>query len=126
MPLFEHTGLEQDTGLLSERWGQEGSEVINTSTSTSSDVTLRTVTAGKVFYVTTVFVSVIGGGSGNFDLRDGGLGGSVRFGMVAGATDDNETVFFTTPLKFETDVFYNETGASGSRYITLSGWEEDA
>ncbi|MCK4501309.1 hypothetical protein KAU11_12485, partial [Candidatus Babeliales bacterium] len=75
--LFERTGLEQDTGLLKQRWGQDGSTVVNIAGQETGDGTLRTVTAGKTLYLSDISI-VNAGGNASFNLRDGN-GGPIRF-----------------------------------------------
>lgn len=120
--LFPRSPLEQDTGIIDERWAQEGSVVVNTSNTFSSDSTLYTVTAGKKFYVKTMLIQQNNTTSGTGALEDG-VGDRrtfIRMGNVAG---QNVAVTFDTPLVFEDSVYVNVWG-SASINVTLSGWEE--
>ena len=121
--LFKKSGLEQDTGLLSERWGQEGSTIKNITGSVSSSSTLYTVTAGKRLFITAaVFSQPNAAGYGY--LRDGGGAGTIRAGL---STDTSTGLYysFPTPLYFDTDLYWEEAaGCNG--IISLTGWEEDA
>lgn len=123
MALFERTGLEQDTGLLKERWGQEGSEIVNISeANVSSDTSLYTVTTGKVLYIKQIFFVDASGLTGEFYLKDGS-GGSTKFTGNTYANNGSYSLVFDAPLKFEDSVYFDEAVGVGVN-ITLSGWEE--
>jgi len=118
--LFRNEGLEQDTGRLSERWGQDGSDIKNLYRVTTSSGTVYTVTAGKRLFIVSLIVEEDGDGDGS--LSDGGAGGTVKF-SYAFAAAGNLPVNFSSPIYFDTDVFFTEVaGSTGS--ISLYGWEE--
>lgn len=122
--LFDRGGLQQDTGLIKERWGQDGSVIVNIADSFASDRTLYTVTAGKVFYCTTAQIAQNNTTSGGGFIRDGGAAGDskivMRLGNVAG---QNVVVNYSTPIVFETDVYADIWGGA-SVAVILTGWEE--
>jgi hypothetical protein len=118
--LFQKTGLEQDTGLLAERWGQDGSAAKTLNGGTS---TLYTVTAGKTFYATSFVVS-----SYNIEnietisLMDGATE-KFSFQYPASALAQTFTFNFSTPIPFVTDVDVDVTGDNFTNN-TVIGWEE--
>jgi len=124
--LFESGPLQQGTGLLRERWGQDGSNIVNISKSSTVDVTLRTVTASKTIYITSMIIgisAVAAGATDNFEIKDGS-GGSRRFRITVSKVIGNNFVYvFDTPLKFETSVYFN-SNASTAWNINMFGWEE--
>lgn len=122
MALFERGFLEQDTGLLRERWDQEGSTYVTATDSfnfgTPSDQTVHTVTAGKVFYAKQL-VLALESASVTVTIKDNGT--------ALATIKPTETGFiwtFSTPLKFSTEAEWNCSG--GNNTITLIGWEEAA
>lgn len=122
--LFQSSGLQQDTGRISERWGQEGSEVFNKTGSYSANTTIRTVTAGKKYYVTDLIIDDRSGAAGGqFGLLDGTVGaGKLLFN--ANGLDGNYTYIFNTPLVFEDSVYFSKISGTITCNITMSGWEE--
>lgn len=120
--LFQRTGLEQDTGRIDERWGQEGSVVVNTSDTFSADGTLYTVTTGKKFYVKTMVIQQNNSTSGQGALEDG-VGTRRTMIRLGATTGQNVAVTFDTPLVFEDSVYVNVWG-SASINVSLTGWEE--
>ena len=122
--LFEYGGLQQETGRLQERWGQDGSDLVNVNDiNPANGDTIYTVTAGKVLYVD-VALLVDRGATGTFTITDGS-GGSV---VLSGSTGTNVgqalPSTLKSPLKFEDSVYFNIISGSVSLDITLSGWEE--
>lgn len=110
--LFTRSGLEQETGLLPERWQQEGSVIINIS-GTYNNETIYTVTAGKKLYIKALQVDH----DNDYIIKDGGSSGAQMFGHngLSGGS-----FVFTVPLEFETDVYIQTTNA----VYNLQGWEE--
>ena len=130
--MFDRPGLYDETGLLSERWNQEGSTIINSRGSTASGHTLHTVTAGKVaFLKEIVFMLNDAGGGGASEgvyIRDGGSGGSieVQIGFPAWMVNkDNIYINLNVPIKFTTDIYFHPFN-SISHMVTITGWEEKA
>jgi hypothetical protein len=122
--LNETPGLYDDIGSLKERWAQEDSTVFNLTTDFTSDKTIYTVTAGKRLYIKNIFCQGAGT-TGNFELRDGGAGGTMKISIYEPASaQEPQTIYFEVPLYFDTDIYCNEGGACNG-YITLTGWEED-
>ena len=110
MPLFDRGPLQQD-GLLAERWGQDGSTVVNTADaiSNASDTTVHTVTAGKKLFVTDITVqirSITTGTNQALLVRDNGTGGTLKLQINIENYTGGEFVFFNlkTPIQFDTDV----------------------
>ena len=118
--LFEKTGLEQDTGRISERWGQDGSAIVNGFNSGifPSGENLRTTTNNKTFYVKSIsgYTTSIN----SITLQDGD-GGPTRFTATNIAIGRYEFIF-VVPLFFEVSMF----GSAGGDTINISfvGWEE--
>ena len=124
MALFERGGLENDTGLLKERWGQDGSELVNLVYSGHVDTTLHTVTAGKRLFIKTITVTNGSTTSGGASVKDGGSGGTVKAGLRVGNTMGTyNDMTFDSPLFFDTDV-YMDMFVGGSINVTITGWEE--
>jgi hypothetical protein len=123
--LFQTPGLYNDIGDLKERWGQDGSTIKNFHFATDADTAVYTVTAGKRLYINFMMISE-SGSSGAGDLNDGGAGGTVKItfhndSAVSGTIIAN----LSTPIYFDTDIYYNETlGCTG--FMTLTGWEEES
>ncbi len=123
--LFDRGGLQQDTGLISERWGQEGSEPVNISVNRDSDGTVYTVTAGKTLYIKSMLVSNRTGTAGSYVLKDGGSGGTQRVAhQMTNVVGTGDPMTFDSPLIFETDIYFDEDATGVSIYLTLTGWEE--
>lgn len=124
--LFPRDGLYNEDGTLKERWQQDGSALINLSFDNNSDRTIYTVTAGKILYVTSVFVTVTGVAGDGWLLRDNGIGGTTRLQATNSTTKGtNYQITCNPPLKFETDVYNVESGTCNS-HVSLTGWEENA
>lgn len=118
--LFSPSGVEQDTGRLPERWGQDGSTIINISKSAITSGSAYTVTSGKRLFVSFLGVEDTGTGSGKVTDTSGGAD---KFAWKFGAAG-TIVVSFPTPLYFDTEVYYHE-GTSSSGTLVLIGWEED-
>jgi len=116
--LFDRGGLQQETGLLRERWGQDGSNLVSAGDLITND-TLITVSAGKTLFISQVTFSGRGT-SQTMNLRDGGIGGDIRFRSFI-FESLTQTVMFQSPLKFETSLYANNTG---DIEVSVSGWEE--
>ncbi len=118
MALFERGGLQQDTGLLRERWNQEGVTGKSAFVSVfNAAATLMTVTAGKSFYMKSI--SFYCDNIATRTMRDGT---NTLLGLAAGTANTQYDVVFNAPLKFDTDV--NITSAGGTWKVTVVGWEE--
>lgn len=120
--LFQSSGLEQDTGLLNERWNQEGSEPIDALGEASNTTsTIYTVTAGKVLYITNFVMTQRNTSAGVYQpctLRDD----TANKIVVRQLENTTEHVSFPSPVKFETSVVMVITGDWS---VTIVGWEED-
>ena len=116
--LFERGLLEQETGVLADRWGQPGSVPVNL-TGTGGSETLHTVTAGKTLYISTITV-MRSDAVAVAEYKDGGAGGTKKIDINA-LQDTTATVVLAVPLKFETDVY---AGNGASVKTAMSGWEE--
>ena len=119
--LFQTGPLQQDSGDLSERWGQDGSVIVNVAGGSQS-TTIYTVTAGKTFYVKTVFMNSLSAGVSLVYLRDGGSGGTIKFSYTFIEQYDGLPSTIEVPLVFTTDVYLD--GNSDAFGYTLIGWEE--
>ena len=116
--LFESSPLQQDTGLLSERWGQEDSDILTLYSSVTSSGTVQTVTAGKVMYIKNVFLECKTGVA-VFIIQDAAVS-KVTLEMAGG---DRQMLVFDVPLRFDTSLAVSIT--SGKQiYATFTGWEE--
>ena len=123
MALFERSGLQQDTGLLRERWNQDGSIVKSaTGSGDNTTVTILTVSTGKAFYCKNMIfrqennpgVSPI-----TCDIKDDTTP-KVLVNSLGGETIQG---VFPAPVKFLTSVKMTVTGTWS---VTVVGWEEDA
>ena len=123
LDLFQRTGLEQDTGILSERWGQEGSDLISPFGSFdligSGFETIYTVTTGKIFYVKTIHFLIETAGAITISDSDH----VTKLQIKTPATTQSQVLELVTPLAFTTqvDIGYNAQKMS----ITFVGWEEN-
>ena len=99
MALFERSGLQQDTGLLSERWGQEGS--VLRSGKGFDGQTLLTVTAGKTFYLKSVSFYITTGAPEQTSIRDSG---NEKVGIAGSANQEASSIVFSAPIAFTTKV----------------------
>lgn len=121
--LFKPQGLEQDSGRLSQRWGQDGASHLQFSVSLAADATVHTVTTGKRFYVDSIQV-VATSAAVNLYLRDNQVGGTVRV-QVYSPINATTITPLTTPIYFDTDCFL-DVSAGVTGFITITGWEEDS
>lgn len=112
--LFPNSALQQETGVLSDRWGQDGSSIINIYAVLNSG-TEYTVTAGKKLYIETITLSC--SSAGTLLIKDN----ATTLFRTAMATDSFNTVTFDTPLEFSTSIVSSNTG---SFHGTFTGWEE--
>ena len=120
--LFQNQGLLQTDGSLSERWGQQGSEVLNLlDPLVNSSRTIHTVTTGKTAYITQIITRKIGG-DGTLEFRDELV---PRFEINYGALNpgDISVYNFSTPLQFDTSIHLFEDGEIRLT-VSLMGWEE--
>lgn len=122
--LFGAGGLEQDSGRISERWGQEGGEnisIIAGWTGASGSVVVYTVTAGKILYITSITIGVVSPVVGSINIFDNV---DSKFAITDLAHNAMYTFTFDTPLKFETNLRFVEASTGGSGTFTFVGWEE--
>lgn len=120
--LFGSRGLEQETGLLKERWGQDGSSVVNVTVfidASPTSLTLHTVTTGKRLFIN--YIKVNDSAAFNGLIRDGGGAGTLKF-TYRGPANGEVTCTLPTPIYFDTDAYVEFSATNG--YITISGWEE--
>ena len=117
--LFSSSGLEQDTGRISDRWQQDGSILKNIYYDVNDPGTVFTVTAGKTFYLNGITLGAPGAGAGAYILRDGGAGGDEKVRINSGTYG----FIINPPIAFETDIYADEDGVFQAG-MTLSGWEE--
>lgn len=125
--LFKRTGLEQDTGLLRERWDQEGSESMSATgsvTTTASPTTLLTVTAGYVFYCKAIVVNSdeAAGTPAGVTIRDDTTN---KMTIYVDKTYGSLIPNLPSPIKFETDVNILSVSNNDTN-VTVIGWEERA
>lgn len=121
MPLIlANKSLFGDTDdSLKPRWQQSGSTPV-TINSTTAHGTIYTVTAGKKLYITNVF-TILTTDVDECTLRDGGAGGTVKFSQGEPSINVPYQYNFSTPLQFNTNVFYDGIRPN---ITTLIGWEE--
>lgn len=123
--MFPQLGLQDDIGLLKDRWAQEGSDLINIQYNPGSDATVYTVSTGKRLYIQALLVMTPAAGRDSFAIKDGVAGDikvAVSYGTVQG---DTTSITFNPPIFFDSEVYNDEIGdARGD--CTLTGWEEDA
>jgi hypothetical protein len=122
--LFKQLPLQNDIGLLRERWQQEGSTQVdaNGGGQTTSPQTICTVTAGKVLYVKNILITHnYNGQTSSIAVRD-----NATDRMAPAFTNTNNlSIVFDVPLKFFTSVVSASDNGSALYNITISGWEED-
>ena len=130
--LFKPSGLQQDTGLLSERWGQQGSNIINLEGNEIQFYVdgslLYTVSANKTLYVSQFIISIEEAlASSSFLYLKDGLthSGADRLRIESGGVviGDHLIFNFKTPLKFETGIF-GRRGNTEDFQWNIVGWEE--
>lgn len=121
--LFERGLLEQETGLLKERWQQEGSRVINYSGDLDTNTTLYTVTPGMKLYVSYLIISTETAGNSTIRLTDG-EGGTEIFRDLIYEQYEGRQYNLKVPLVFTTDVY--AIVVSKDYNISFGGWEEPA
>ena len=124
--LFEREGLEQDTGLLKERWGQGGSNIVKTYDSydhSDGAVVQHTITTGKKLYIKEVHFAVDEAFDVLLTIREnsGSPATIVTFTTLA---IGNYVYTYDVPLVFDVDISLYNTSATGHVYATLIGWEE--
>lgn len=99
-----------------------------TAITSGTGVLVRTNTASKSFYVTSIHLGVVGATNPTFDIRDGTtIAGSLVYsaGSVLGASHPGPIVLvFPTPIKFTAGIFL-DTGNGGPHTIVyaFSGFE---
>jgi len=122
--IFPRRGLEQETGLLSERWGQDGSTLLNLFELTlTADTTMHTVTAGKTAYINQIIVSVVSAtASDGLTIRDNATN-KFKLQLEVASIGETFVINFSSPLKFETSIEAIESGDI-SVQLTMVGWEE--
>ena len=112
---FNRGPLQQDTGLLRERWQQSGSGIVNVygAKTAGTGVLVYTVTAGKTLYITDMVI--LGNGSVTIlDLTNN----KMSLNLVSGV---DHTYTFKTPLFFTNTVKLTMTN---NLSLSLLGWEE--
>ncbi len=132
-PLFERDALDNGTGILSDRWGQEGSVVINLAEdNVTSNTNLYTVPDQKVLYVTDIYIqqalaAPVGTEKGKFeDIKNAATVDMLYCDVGNFSTGQIQQYTFKTPLQFDYYVLWTETGGNPGVRITISGWIEDA
>lgn len=118
--LFPREGLLNDVGTLKQRWGQDGSEIMNIFGNGVDDEIIYTVTAGKRLFVTSLVLDTAGVGNVSAQLKDA-VGGDIK---IEWNLTDPQTLIVNldTPLYFDTNVYIVSTNAAD---VTLTGWEEN-
>ena len=118
--LFPQQGLLQEDGLLSERWGQQGSSLITTAGNANSDHTFYTVTSGVDFYMNALTMSVTAATAGSFAIKDNA---TTKLSFREGAEGVTVHLQFKVPIKFSTSIVIDEDVACAT-LLTITGWEE--
>ena len=123
--LFERGPLEQSTGILDERWGQDGSDLVNdTVLAALGDTTLYTVSAGKRLFIKDIYVSCRNATAVIYlyDGTPGPYNKKIAFYLLA---NENQSLTLSTPLFFDTSVVISVVGAGAASDVSVTGWEED-
>lgn len=126
--------LEVKTGAAASGFTKNGTGQIIKSSNTGkagiaitagTGAALYTVTATKTFYCTSITIGSQGAGASyTFEIRDGGIAGTIKYGGVAPIGSSGSIVLkFPTPITFTTDVFL-DIGVSQTVTFGVSGWEE--
>ena len=122
--LFEKGPLQQDTGLLNERWGQDGSKIVNISTTLGNvGATVYTVTTNKKLFVKSIIIITTSADGDSFTLKDGSAGTNRLSYELPTTIGIANTVVFDTPIIFEDAIYYNPSGGPNIN-INITGWEE--
>ena len=128
--LFQRSGLEQDTGRISPRWGQDGSTIKNFSGNTITATTnFYSVPSGKVVYVTDIIVqSVIVGAIGDYGyFNDALVSNKIYVDLANAVAGEHIYLHFDTPLVFTDAIFWTEGGGAATNInVAITGWEEGA
>lgn len=122
--LFPQQGLLQEQGLLSERWQQEGVDLISVSHTWTNAGASRadvcyTVTAGKKFFLKAFEMS--GGAGQTTYLADSDEAANFRF--LHTVNTESYSYTFNVPVEYNTEINCINNNTTG--VITLIGWEED-
>ena len=118
--LFPSLPLEQGTGVISERWGQEGNEIINIIGDNVQDELIYTVTSGKRLFIKSIMMDYAAAGTDSGQLRDGN-GGTVKIDFHVFDDQNPQMYVFDTPLYFDSGIWIVGTLDVD---ISLTGWEE--
>ena len=123
--LFNRGPLPQDDGRLSERWGQDGSNIINAEglvTSTATPVVLQTITAGKTGFIKAVVVTSLeaAGTVASVTVKDDS---TTIMTISTDITYGSWNVPLPAPLLFDTNVTIVAVSNNDTR-VNISGWEE--
>ena len=118
--LFQSGGLEQNTGVISERWNQSGSVPVsqNLSATTTPQATF-TVTAGKTFYMTDASAYDTASTTNRVLFEDDSTS---KLSIAIGAANTIYPAVFRAPIAFTTNVTL--TADENSAVVFFSGWEE--
>ena len=118
--LFERKALEQDSGLLRERWGQGGSNIINFTDPTINDEIIHTVSSQKRLFIKS-FTFRSSGATNSIFVKDGGAGGTSKYQFETTVLGEPYIIIFDVPLFFDTDVYF---ATDVSMSVSFQGWEE--
>jgi len=120
--LFDRGPLPQTDGVIAERWQQDGSSPVSVTDTIQISETVYTVSAGKKLFVKSIIVNNKDSGNANYNLKDGGSGGTVKFSFSTQSNSNNAFVF-DVPIIFDTNIYCTSTGTNDI-YLTVTGWEE--
>lgn len=93
-----------------------------TSITAGTGALLRTVTASKTYYVTSISLTAVGGGN-NIELRDGTtIAGTLKCQMSAAVATTTICQTFPVPIAFTAGVFI-DTSNTGTVGYCINGYE---
>jgi len=122
--LLGNNTILSDRSEISERWGQDGSEVVNIAYDNAVDQTIYTVTAGKTLFIKSLFIVVMDNSATTWIQLKDATGGSIRWLWESAANSKFTYISLTldAPLVFNTEVYVNSNTLHYD--VNLTGWEE--
>lgn len=120
--LFPPSPLENESGLLKERWDQEGSTGINAyAAGSNTTLTLHTVSTGKTAYIKNLVLTNTNAYDGTSTITFTISDNTTTVFKVVQLQGTTETVVPFTPFKFTTSI---KIAFSGDCNASVVGWEE--
>lgn len=119
----ESAGNNASGFLVTQTIVTDSTDKNGVSLTAGTGLNLRTVTAGKKFYLTSFSFDDGTAGTTLFILTDGGVSGTKKF--IGGAPANTPQQYtFPTPIQFSTNVFIDMTATSTTLRWSYNGYEE--